>query len=206
MNIKASFYDIFAYTIPGGMLLIILLFGMKAFEVFDLFPVLQNANFSTLLMFGISSHVLGFLITPITHYFGKNYKTNEKLYLIAYKAVINRNPNLETHNINPADWAIWFAKIKHDNLETANGIDQYLAYSKMMRGVGFACLISCALLISCVLFNKIASQYLFFAPLLIFLMALAILQGKKFNQGFYTLIFETVFSKQSPFTINNGKN
>ena len=200
MNIKASFYDIFAYTIPGGMLLLIILHGMKMFEFGDYFTILQNANFFTLFTFGVTSHIVGFLIDPITYYLAKDFKSKEKTYSTAYKEVISRNPDLDNF-INPADWAIWFAKIKKESIDVANEIDQFLAYSKMIRGVCFALLLSSLLLTFYVLLGKLNTYCLLSLPILGVLILLSLRQAKKFKLGFYILIFETIISRKPPFTM-----
>lgn len=202
MNVKASFYDVFAYTIPGGVTLFIILHILKEFNIFDFFQNLKDSSFLILVAFGGLSHVIGFLITPITYFFVKSYRSKEKIHSIAYKEVINRNPNLNDF-INPADWAIWLAKIKQENIEVASGIDQFLAYSLMARGVSFGLTLSFILIITYTLTEKFDTLYLIFLPLIVLFIFVSVIQAKKFRKGFYILIFETIISTKPPFTISN---
>lgn len=202
MNIKASFYDIFAYTIPGGLLLIILIHAMKTFGFGDYFTFLKDSNFFVLFSFGVISHIIGFLIDPITYYFAKDFKSKEKTYTIAYREVISRNSQLENF-INPADWAIWFAKIKKESIDVASEIDQFLAYSKMIRGVCFALALATILLVVYVINGNFNASSLIALPILAILIVLALQQAKKFKLGFYILIFETVLSRRPPFTLQD---
>lgn len=200
MNIKTSIYDFFAYTMPGGVLVVLLLHGLKTFGIVDYFSGLSKAGFATILILTLASYLTGFLMEPITQYVTKLYKAKEQAYLQAFQTVKHRNPDLDTRHINPADWALWFASIKRENLDIAFEIDHFLAYSKMMRGVCLSAIIAFFQVIIYVILGKAPASYLFLEPFLILFAILAILQSHKFRNGFYILIFETAISRNPPFT------
>ncbi|MFM9948639.1 MAG: hypothetical protein ACKV1O_11935 [Saprospiraceae bacterium] len=204
MNIKASIYDFFAYTIPGGLLLLLVLHGLKTFGVADYFSTALNGGFSALLFGGLAAYLIGFVFDPIMGYAAKLYPPPQEPYLAAFEQLKKRNSELDTRHINPSDWAIWFATIRRESLEAAFEIDRFFAYSKMMQGICIAAVLAFLQMIIYLVFGKISAGYLLLVPVLAVFAWSSIRQSHKFKRWFFIMIYEAVISRNPPFTKPNA--
>ncbi len=201
MNIKTSIYDFFGYTVPGGLLLLLVLHGLKTFAVVDYFSGLGSAGFTAILIFTLAAYLIGFVFDPVNRYVTNLYKSKDEPKVKALEIIRQRIPELDISDIHPGHWAIWFASIRQENLEIAFEIDRYLAYSKMMRGVCLAALLAFFMLIFYLMFGKVSIQYLLLVPVIVLIGTLSLLQAYKFRLGFYILIYEAVVARKPPFSM-----
>lgn len=199
MSVKTSIYDFFAYAIPGALVLLLLLHGVETLGGPGWYSSLIGSNFSNWFLFGVASYLSGFTLDPMFHYVTNWYRPLERVRTTAFENLVKRNPDLKIE-LNPVDWAIWFATIRRESLDLANEIDRFNAQSKMMRGLCCAALLSVGLILLYVLWGKFAAWNLAATPLPLAVAFLAIRQARRFKMMFFFVIFETVISRNEPFT------
>jgi hypothetical protein len=199
MSIKASIYDFLAYALPGALMLLIILHGLETFGYWNYYSKLIDSNFSNWLVFGVAAYLFGFTVEPLINYITGFYGPDKPAKLRAFESIVQRNPNLKI-DLNPVDWAFWFATIRRESLDLAYEIDRLNAQSKMMKGVSCAALLSIFVLACYVVSGKCEWHFL---SLILGQLAIAFLsmkQANRFKLMFFLIIFETVISRNFPFT------
>jgi hypothetical protein len=197
MSIRTSIYDFFAYTIPGGLLLLAILVGLELFGLTDLWTQFYKSNFSQILILILSSYVMGHITSTINSRWVKFFESRSipTLALTEFKAF---HPTIEV-DINPDDWQIWFASIRRESLELTLEVDRLMATSYLMRGVSSFFALSFLIILSAVVFGKLLWWFIFLLPVMAIFSFISVKQSIKFNKWFYFLIFELIVSRKEPF-------
>lgn len=198
MSIRIGIYDFFAYTIPGGLMLCIALGVLDMFDVPDVWVKFFNLNTLQIFLLIIGCYLTGFVINPVLSKWSHLFEP-KPFEQDAFDRFQKRNPDLKV-DINPVDWPIWMATIRRESLEMAFEIDRFLAISKMIRGVSLFLLFSGLLALVNVIIARISAWYLPFIVLSFILSVVAVRESIKFKRWFYIVVFETVVSRQKPFT------
>lgn len=199
MSIKASIYDFLAYALPGAIILLLILHGGETFGIAPYFTQLVSSNFSNWFVFGIASYLAGFILEPLVNYITDFYSPSKKAKIAAFESLTARNPDLKI-DLNPVDWAFWFATIRRESLDLAYEIDRLNAQSKMMKGVSCASILLLVLWLSYGIMGKISAWYLLASPVILLITFLSIRQANRFKLMFFLIIYETVISRDAPFT------
>ncbi len=199
MSIRIGIYDFFAYTIPGGLMLCIALGVLDTCGFPDLWIKIFSLNTLQVFSLIIACYLLGFVISPVLSKWSQFFEP-ENFEKDALERLKKRNPDL-VFNINPSDWAIWFASIRRESMEMALEIDRFLAISKMVRGVSLFLLLSGTLGLVNIILNRISAWYLPFVGLLFVLSIVAVRESIKFKRWFYFEIYETIISRSPQFAL-----
>lgn len=198
MSIRIGIYDFFAYTVPGGLMLLILLGALDTSGVPDIWVKLFALNTFQFFLLIVGCYLTGFVCSPFLSKWSVFFepKQIETDILEQFK---KRNPALAI-DIHPAEWPIWLASIRRENLDIAVEIDRNMAVSKMVRGVSLFLLLGAALALANVVMGRISAWYLPAIAIAGWLSILTVRESIKFKRWFYLVIFETVVSRQERFT------
>lgn len=197
MAIRIGIYDFFAYTVPGGLMILLGLMGVYWWAWQEVWDVIRSLNTLEVFIGILVSYLIGLIMEPVFAKWSDIYtKKDFRVNLIA--SIQKRNPDLNV-SINPSEWAIWFASIRRESLDLALEIDRWMAVAKMLRGVSFSLLSGGILCVGTVLGGKISGVWLLAAFLLFGLAYLSVVQSLRFRASFFLVIFETVISRQEPF-------
>jgi hypothetical protein len=192
MSIKANVYDFFAYTIPGGFILLTTLYALTIFGVLQIdFFSLAPSTAQIIIIIGLS-YILGLLLEPIARLWYRLFKPKgyAELALIEFK---KSHPLIHV-NFEASDWNILFAYLKRQNLDIASDIERVNASSVMLRNISFGFMVLAV--------AELVNFYMLFLPLHLFfsivLLVFSIIAGKesdKFAQWFFLAIFENIASQ-----------
>lgn len=198
MSIRIGIYDFFAYTIPGGLVLLIITGVLDTLGIQGLWEQLKGLNTLQILIFLVACYLTGFASNPVFTKWSTWFEPRhfEEDVLARFKA---RNPAIPIE-INPADWPVWFASIRRENLEMAVEIDRNMAISKMIRSLSLFLLLGGILATINVIIGRLPVWNLIAVLLSGGFSYLSIKEAIRFKQRFYLMIFETVVSRKEPFT------
>ena len=136
MSFAVGIYDLFSYTLPGVVYLVLL---VETFRLITNLPLpFDPSNLVHILLAAILSFLLGIVINPISRslwhlLFSYKRKSREEITLEYIK---ERHPEADIR-IKPNQWPVLVAHIRRDNVELANMIDRSKAYSIMLRNFSF---------------------------------------------------------------------
>ena len=201
MSIRIGIYDFFAYTIPGGLMLCIALGVLDTFGFPDIWVKFFNLNTLQIFLLIIGCYLTGFVINPILSKWSHLFEP-KPFEQDAFDRFQKRNPALNL-DINPVDWPIWMASIRRESMEMAFEIDRFLAISKMIRGISLFLLFSGLLALVNVIITRISAWYLPLIALSFIFSVVAVRESIKFKRWFYIVVFETVVSRQKPFSLKS---
>jgi len=192
MNIKASVYDLLAYIIPGGFLLLTTLYALNIFGVLRI-DILSLAPTTAQLVVVIGfSYIIGWLFRPIGRYWSRLFKPKRdaESALIEFKKI---HPS--THvNFEAADSNILFAHIKRQNKDIASDIEGLNASSLMLRHISVGLIILAVVEIANFSVT-LSPQHLFFGLVSVVFSILAGKESNQFAQWYFHAIFENIVAQ-----------
>ena len=197
MSIRIGIYDFFAYTIPGGLLLLLLFYGMDSFGVAGIWEKLNALTTPQIFLLVVGAYLVGFIFNPFATKWSSWFESRNFEQDILDR-IKKRNPALPV-DIEAKDWAIWFASIRRENLELALEIDRYMAVAKMLRGVSLFLVLAGVMVLLNIIGQKHPAWYLV-GVALSFLFSFVVMRESVYSKGrFFYSIFETVIARQKPF-------
>lgn len=198
MSIRIGIYDFFAYTIPGGLMLCIVLGVLDTCGFQEIWAKLFDLNTLQIFLLIIGCYLTGIAINPVLSKWSQLFEPEnfEQDVLNRFK---KRNPTLPVE-INATDWAIWLASIRRESMEMGFEIDRFLAIAKMIRGASIFLLFSGILALINVFIARISAWYLPLVAVLVAFSVITVRESIKFKRWFYLVIYETVVSRQKPFS------
>ena len=204
MNIKASVYDLLAYIIPGGFIVLITLYALNVFGVLRIDILSLTPSAAQLVVVIGFSYLIGWLFRPIGRYWSRWFKPKHD----AESALIEfKNSHPLTHvNFEAADWNILFAYIKHQNKDIASDIEGLNASSLMLRHISVG-LIILAIVEIANFSITLASRHLFLGLVSVVFSILAVRESNQFAQWFFHAIFENIVAQalQIPDPLKSAK-
>lgn len=205
MSIKLGIYDFLAYTIPGGLYLLAILY-----IVIRLTPLsidLWQITIIQFFVFTAAAYVLGLIIDPIAKNLWYRRFETKNLLTEVLKELNTRNEIIDFPTITAIDWYILLVYIRRHNMEMAVEIERFNAVQIMLRNVSFALLLYAILPI----IDLVEYGFSFWQGLIVvscFVASMVSLkQSIKFDKWFYLGIYETIAGLQLkpeflPVTIN----
>jgi len=192
MSIKANVYDFFAYTIPGGFILLTTLYVLNIFGVLQIdFLSLAPSTAQIIVIIGLS-YIIGLLFEPIGRLWSRLFKPKgyAESALIEFKKI---HPSIRV-NFEAADWNILFAYLKRQNLDVASDIERVNASNIMLRNISFGFIVlAIAEIIN--FFMALLPLHLFFGIVSVIFSIIAGKESDKFAQWFFLSIFENITSQ-----------
>jgi hypothetical protein len=197
MSIRIGIYDFFAYTIPGALMLLIILGFLDALGIQDMWIKFHSLNTFQVVLSIVSCYLAGYVFNPFLAKWSGFFEAKDFVHDTLAQLKM-RNPEIVA-NINHVDWPIWMASIRRENLDLAFEIDRFLAIAKMLRGASIFLLFGGIIILVYVLNSRFSAWYLPITIVSTFLSILMVKESIKHKRWFYFVIFETVISRQEPF-------
>lgn len=129
MSIKIGIYDFFAYTIPGGMYLVSVIYLGYIFQSFII--DITTFDLVPLLIFVALSYVIGLILNPISYKWHRLFKTKD-ISRTTLEKFQNNNFNFK-FKFEPRDIPILIRYIKQNDMEVASEMGQFNAMHIMLR-------------------------------------------------------------------------
>ncbi len=197
MSIRIGIYDFFAYTVPGGLMLLVLLCVLDTAGIQGLWGMVVGMNTLQVFITIVACYLTGFICSPFLSIWSAVFEPKhfEQDALERFRA---KHPGMVI-GINASDWAIWLASIRRENLDLSVEIDRHMAVSKMIRGISLFLLLSGLMAAVNIFTGRISAWYILAAVMAIGLAVLAVRESIKFKRWFYFVIFEMVVARHEPF-------
>jgi len=198
MTIQIGIYDFFAYTIPGGLYLSVLIYALVTFRVIapnTVYHIWQDLTITHIVIFAALAYVTGLIFDPVQRrLWGRWFRFDESVK-IAFDEVRHRYPTLEPR-FEASQWYMLFTRIKFANSKIALDIERFNATSKMLRNISFA-----LLLFALVQVVYLLQGYAWVLIVMVVFVALSVVvsqQAVRFSKWFYLSTFETIISMNLP--------
>ncbi|MCB0544803.1 MAG: hypothetical protein H6575_07360 [Lewinellaceae bacterium] len=203
MSIRIGIYDFFAFTVPGGLMLLILLGVYGTFGGDPaLFLLFYDLGTFYILLLILLSYLTGFVANPFLTKWGGLFE-QKNMEQVVLDRIKSRNPALDVR-IEAKDWGIWFATIRRENLDLAIEIDRNMAVTKMLRGLSAFLFLAGILLIANITTGRFSAWWLPASLGLFICSYAAVYESVQSKKRFFYYIFETAVSKQPPFSSTGG--
>src|SRR5688500_10502282 len=112
MSVKLGIYDLFAYTIPGGIFLAALIFVL--INHFGLNLDYTGLSLTFIIIFGVLSYLLGYVIDAISGRMWRDFFRPKNLFEETIAKFNDENPSIKV-SLKEMDWYIIFAYIRNQN-------------------------------------------------------------------------------------------
>lgn len=201
MSIRIGIYDFFAYTIPGALMLLSILWFLDALGIQEIWIKFNSLNTFQIVLSVVCCYLAGYVGDPFLAKWSGLFEPRNFVH-DTLDQLKKRNPEIEA-SINPVDWPIWMASIRRENLDLAFEIDRFLAIAKMLRGASIFLLLGGIIILIYVINNRFSAWYLILTIISAVLSVLTVRQSIKHKRWFYFVIFETVISRQEPFNFQS---
>jgi hypothetical protein len=194
MSIKLGLYDFFAFTIPGGLYILVInhlftIFGWIRvdFRFFNGLPVLQ------IFVLAVLAFIAGLLIDPVAQRWGRLFKPRG-IAKKAYAEFAERYSHLEI-KFQPEHWGVLLACIRRDNAEVGTVIERHNVMSTMLGNLSLGLAFLAALqIVEFMLVKFLTVHFVLFATFAA-LSLIAIRESAKFQLWFYLSIFDAVAAR-----------
>jgi hypothetical protein len=189
MSIRLSIYDLFAYTIPVGIILAIVLYITQKYQVFSFDFI--NLPLLELLGIGILAYLLGYFIDPVAKVLWYRFFCPKNLHQATLTDFNKRHPDIEIP-FQKADWYVSFAYIKKNSFEMMEELEHLKVTNIMLRNSSFGFLIFGIVFMFEFLSHNFLPIYII-ASILCFVIAVVLVkQAVTFQQWFFVGIFQSL--------------
>ncbi|MCP4371827.1 MAG: hypothetical protein GY797_27475 [Deltaproteobacteria bacterium] len=189
MSIKIGIYDFFAYTIPGGIYLVSVIYLGYIFQSFNL--DFATVDLVPLLIFVALSYVVGLILNPISRMWYRFFKP-ENISQITFEKFQDNNFSFK-FNFETKDIPILVSYIKQNDMDVASEMGQFNAMHIMLRNVSLS-LVFLAIIQVLFLISKFSYWGLIVAVIFFGFSILAVKQSAKYEKWYYSNIYETLLA------------
>lgn len=194
MSIQFGIYDFFAYTVPGGLYLLSLIYILASFAGVRLdFASLSNLSIIQILLIAIPAYIIGLVVDRIAVFWYRNFEPKQLAEIVLEK-FRKEHPDLE-FKFQGKDWAILIAYLQREKPETTSEVHRFNAMHIMLRNASFNFVILSITAI--VLFFLRSFEWLQLIIGIVSLIASVISarQAVRFKRWFFSANFEAVIAK-----------
>jgi hypothetical protein len=189
MSIRVSIYDFFAYTIPGGIILAIVLYINQRYQVFSL--SFADLSLLELIGIGVLAYLVGFLIDPISKDLWYRFFCPKNLHQTTLNDFNKRHPNIEIP-FQKMDWYVSFAYIKRFSVEMVQELEHLKVINIMLRNSSFGLTIFGVVFAFEFVTRHFVWVYAVASVLCVTTGIVLVKQAVKFSQWFYEGIFQSL--------------
>jgi hypothetical protein len=182
-------YDFFAYTIPGGLLMLAVLYAITRLTPLTIDPM--QVSIVQALFFAIASYLVGYILDPLAKYLWYARFEPEDMLREAKADLNRRNDQIKFSDVN-IHWYVLLAYIRSKNMDMATEIERFKATEIMMRNVSFVLLFYAALPIIDLTAHGFSIWQGIVTIVSLLGCFLALKQALKFGTWYYGGIFGTV--------------
>jgi hypothetical protein len=189
MSIRVSIYDLFAYTIPGGIVLGIVLYLNQEYQVFSF--NFGNLSLLELIAMGILAYLLGYFIDPIAKVVWYRFFCPKNLRQATLNDFNKRHPDIEIP-FQKVDWYISFAYIKRNSVEMVDELEHLKVTNIMLRNSSFGFLLFGIVFIFEFISHNFLPIYIIACVLCFVIAVVLVKQAVMFQQWFFDGIFQSL--------------
>jgi hypothetical protein len=192
MNIRIGIYDFFAYAIPGGLYLFIVVYACTIFVIVQVDWLSFDLSAIQIVVVAGIAYIFGMILEPIAKLWYRLFKPKDfpDLALEQFKQF---HPSLEI-KFQSVDWPILLAYIRRESIDIATEIERVNASNIMRRSISFGLMILSLVQIAQFAHTLFASHLI----LSVIFAVSSVIAGKesvKFARWFYFGIFEAMASR-----------
>jgi hypothetical protein len=194
MSIRLGLYDFFAYTLPGGLYLLVLTYAAVILGIANAdFKILANLSAVQIAVVIAAAYFISYVFDPVARAWHRLFKGHGYVKRVhdEYKA---HHPEIEL-KARPGDWPVMLAFIRRENLEVAADIERHNVSRLMMRNVSLGLGMLAALQIIVCLRTGFA---LLDVALLVLFVTGSIVSGRQatsFQSWFYQSIYQAITAR-----------
>lgn len=206
MSIKVSIYDFFAYTIPGGLYVLLIAYACSIFGLLQIDWLKLDLSAAQIIIAVGLAYIAGLILDPVAGLWYCLFKP-KNLREVAFQEFQKRYSSLKT-NIRSEHWPMLLAYIRRESIDLATDIDRSSALNIMLRNIslGFMALA----LIQVVQFARtLRFPHLILCVALVGFSTIAIKESLKFGKWFFVSIFEATACRslqQSSLVVSKEKS
>lgn len=191
MSIRIGLYDLFAFTIPGVLYIVVALFGLSIFGFITL-DLNQIANLSIAWVLGLLGvgYVIGLLLDPMAHKWVRLFIPKNRDAKKTALASFRRKHPWVAIEFDPADWPILLNAVKIKSFDIAMEVEQHNVLYIMLRNISFALLLTALNFLLIFLFIYTHFGNLVLAGVSLGLALIAAQRCKLRRHWFYVRIYE----------------
>lgn len=190
MSIRMGIYDFFAYTIPGGLCLLAVLYAITIFTPLRI--DLMQVSIAQVLIFAVASYVVGILVDPLAKFL--RFRSKDVLSEVRTE-VKRRNTQIDLLEVD-LDWYVLLAYIRYQSMDMATEVERFKATEIMTRNVSFVLLIYAVLAVVNLMVNGYSIWPVVLALLSLPGFILARKQALRYRKWFFQAIYGTVAAFQ----------
>jgi len=191
MSIRVGVYEVFAYTIPGGLYMIVLAYLILPYLGISVDFRTIDLDFASVVIFAVASFCLGLILNAVcrqTWYRLFHIENTEEVELVAFKKL---HPELTIH-FSAHDWPTLIAYLRKEGTDIGPAVDQIRALHTMLRNIGFGL----AILSGAILIRNppIRPNVVVVSGLVLALSIIASRESVKYRRWFYSALYETIIA------------
>lgn len=190
MGIKIGVYDFFSRVIPGGIVVIAILYLVQK----DLLLSTNPANFSNLQIVALTilAYVLGCVLTPISLPWYRVFRPNN-LHKRAIDELIEKHSGVD-FELSNMDCFTLLAFIKRHNMEMSQEVEQFNVTSIMLRNISLSVLIFALIFCTEFVTGNFSLRSGFLSGLCVFAAIVLAKESVKFRMWFYQGIYQSAIA------------
>jgi hypothetical protein len=193
MGNKIGIYEFFAYTVPGGLYILVGVYALHLFEIVPIKPSYFSLSAVNFFFFVAFSYVFGHIFNRICDVIWyRFFRVNHFETMLA--KFRNIYPNME-FNFSPIDWPILLACLRRENLQIVSEIEKFNAAAILFKNISFAFLILSIAQIVQLAFFEVSSVH--FILLIFFVISSIISMDRSlvYNKWFSATIYEAIIAR-----------
>lgn len=194
MTIQFGIYDFFAYSVPGGLYLLSLIYILGSFAgvKFD-FASLSNLSIIQVLLIAIPAYIVGLIIDRIAIFWYRNFEPKQLAEIVLEK-LRKEHQNLE-FNFKGKDWAILIAYLQREKPKVTSEIHRFNAIHIMLKNASFNFVILSITSIILFFFRSFEWLQLIIGMSFVIASIISARQAVRFKRWSYSANFEAVIAR-----------
>jgi len=199
MSIRLGIYDFFAYTVPGGLYILLLVYSLQEFQFIAIDFRSVDLSLMQIIIYAVLAYVVGLVADPIVNKSWYRLFKREGLHKSALRELKDRYPDLE-FNFTSKYWPVLLAYMKKEDIDTAVEMERHNVTNIMLRNVSFIFLV-----LSLIQFIQFGSQgfpvwRMVLGIVFLTFSIVAVQQSLKFGRWFFLSIFEGMVARSLDFS------
>lgn len=194
MSFQLSIYDFFAYTIPGGLYVLLITYLLDSFtgKRFT-FPPIESISFFQTLIFVAVAYLAGLVIDRIAVFWYRIFEPNQ-LADVVLDRFKKDHPYLE-FKFQGKHWPILLAYLQREKPESTAEIHRFNALHIMLKNASFGFIVlSAAELILC-FYHGFVWEHLLVGIAMTVASIISARQAVRFKRWFFSANFEAVIAR-----------
>ncbi len=193
MASKIGIYEFFAYTVPGALYIITILYILNLFNIIVIDTKLYSLTLIQFLFFVSFSYIIGHIFDQVCNtIWYRFFKINHEESTLKYFK--DNFPKFEI-KFNANDWPLLLAYLRKENMDIVYDIEKFNASAILLKNISFAFIILSIAHILHLIFIKFTPVN--FILILFFFISSIISMNKSliFNKWFSAITYESIIAR-----------